>query len=190
MSSVVIKDLYKTYGTNIIFENFSLTLDEGVSVLKGPSGVGKTTLIRMIAGLEKIDQGEIITKGNNIGYVFQHFNLFPNLSVKENILIEHVDETLFQELLKILEIEEHIDKYPFMLSGGQKQRVAIARALMQKPDLLCIDEPTSSLDSKLTRSVAWLINSIAAFSDVIVITHDELLVQNLSGKVFDMEKSF
>ncbi len=186
MSSVKIKNLYKSYGDNPVFTDFSLTLDNGISVLKGPSGVGKTTLIRMIAGLEELDQGEIITKGENIGYVFQHFNLFPNLSVVQNILIENIDYDILNELISILEIEELLEKYPFMLSGGQKQRVAIARALMQKPDLLCIDEPTSALDSKLTKNVAALINSLAIYTDVIVITHDDTLVENLEGIVIDM----
>lgn len=186
MSSVLVKNISKRYENTIVFDDFSLEIPNGLSVITGPSGVGKSTLIRLISGLEVLDSGSIQTESKNIGYVFQHFNLFNNLNVKDNILIKKRDEELFNKLVNLLEVNDLLEKYPFQLSGGQKQRVAIARTLMQQPGLVCIDEPTSALDSKLTEKVADLIRFVSCEADVIVITHDKELVNLLSGNLIEL----
>ena len=186
MNSVEITNLTKKYGNDTIFESFSLNVKKGITVIVGKSGLGKTTLIRCIAGLESYQSGNIEVWSGDVGYIFQDFNLFPNLSIKNNILINSQDDELFSELVYEMGISDKLEMYPYQLSGGQKQRVAIVRALMQKPDLLCIDEPSSSLDRSLTIKVAEVINSLEKFVDIIVITHDELLADQLNGEIIDL----
>lgn len=191
------ENVSKEYGKIPIFKNISFDIEEGGSIaFIGPSGVGKTTIGRMIAGLETQTSGKILIDDlefnpknlekirNIVGFVFQDFKLFHNMTVIENIIYSPVniyklkkDEAISKanDFLRKMNLLEHVNKYPHQLSGGQKQRVAIIRALMINPRILIFDEPTASLDkdSKLDA-----INSILDIKKmnkitIIVITHDQ-----------------
>ncbi len=166
-----IKNLAKSYDTRTIFKNMNLTVNDGeVLSIVGPSGIGKTTFLRIVAGLLPADQGELILNGESldltgertgaqVGVIFQDFNLFPQYTVKENVMLapqmvhnESKDEAAenADRLLADLGLTAQADQYPFQLSGGQKQRVAIARALAMKPGILAYDEPTSWMRNQLS----------------------------------------
>ncbi|WP_240411224.1 amino acid ABC transporter ATP-binding protein [Limosilactobacillus vaginalis] len=190
-----VKNLKKSFGNRVILDDVNLTVkDDEILCIVGPSGAGKTTLLRCITGLDTPDSGEFLMDGKPfdpqgtgasdrvIGVVFQDFNLFPNLSVMENITLaptmvlkqpknEAVKKT--QELLAELGLSTKGNLYPWQLSGGQKQRVAIARALAMKPKILCYDEPTSALDPNLRQDVANIILSLKKGGVTqLVVTHD------------------
>ncbi|KGR72155.1 amino acid ABC transporter ATPase, partial [Streptococcus phocae subsp. salmonis] len=160
-----LKNISKQFGQKQIFDRFNLTVEDGeILSLVGPSGGGKTTLLRMLAGLEAIDSGDIIYHGesvpidhlenrNLLGFVFQDFQLFPHLTVLDNLTLSPtitmgMSKTAANqkalELLERLGLKEHSQAYPFSLSGGQKQRVALARAMMIDPQIIGYDEPTSA----------------------------------------------
>ena len=189
-----LKNIAKKFGTKVIFNAFNLTINAGeVVAIAGPSGGGKTTLLRMLAGLESIDAGqvvfdeevigldELITR-NLLGFVFQDFQLFPHMTVLENLTLSPVKTmgisksdaiTKAEKLLTDLEVIEQKNAYPFSLSGGQKQRVALARAMMIDPKIIGYDEPTSALDPALRDQVANLILENKALGITqIVVTHD------------------
>ena len=189
-----LKNIAKKFGTKVIFDTFNLTINAGeVVAIAGPSGGGKTTLLRMLAGLESIDSGqvvfdeevigldELITR-NLLGFVFQDFQLFPHMTVLENLTLSPVKTmgisksdaiTKAEKLLTDLEVIEQKNAYPFSLSGGQKQRVALARAMMIDPKIIGYDEPTSALDPALRDQVANLILENKALGITqIVVTHD------------------
>ena len=190
-----VKNLKKSFGSRQILNGVSFTVNDGqILCIVGPSGAGKTTLLRCITGLDTPDSGEFLMDGKPfdpqgtgasdrvIGVVFQDFNLFPNLSVMENITLaptmvlkqpknEAVKKA--QELLAELGLSTKGNLYPWQLSGGQKQRVAIARALAMKPKILCYDEPTSALDPNLRQDVANIILSLKKGGVTqLVVTHD------------------
>ena len=190
-----VKNLKKSFGDREILDNVNLTVkDDEILCIVGPSGAGKTTLLRCITGLDTPDSGEFLMDGKPfdpqgtgasdrvIGVVFQDFNLFPNLSVMENITLaptmvlkQPKDEAVkkAQELLAELGLSTKGNLYPWQLSGGQKQRVAIARALAMKPKILCYDEPTSALDPNLRQDVANIILSLKKGGVTqLVVTHD------------------
>lgn len=190
-----VKNLKKSFGDRVILDNVNLTVkDDEILCIVGPSGAGKTTLLRCITGLDTPDSGEFLMDGKPfdpqgtgasdrvIGVVFQDFNLFPNLSVMENITLaptmvlkQSKDEAVkkAQELLAELGLSTKGNLYPWQLSGGQKQRVAIARALAMKPKILCYDEPTSALDPNLRQDVANIILSLKKGGVTqLVVTHD------------------
>ena len=190
-----VKNLKKSLGDRVILDNVNLTVqDDEILCIVGPSGAGKTTLLRCITGLDTPDSGEFLMDGKPfdpqgtgasdrvIGVVFQDFNLFPNLSVMENITLaptmglkQPKDEAVkkAQELLAELGLSAKGNLYPWQLSGGQKQRVAIARALAMKPKILCYDEPTSALDPNLRQDVANIILSLKKGGVTqLVVTHD------------------
>ncbi|WP_251575907.1 amino acid ABC transporter ATP-binding protein [Limosilactobacillus agrestimuris] len=190
-----VKNLKKSFGDRVILDDVNLTVkDDEILCIVGPSGAGKTTLLRCITGLDTPDSGEFLMDGKPfdpsgtgasdqvIGVVFQDFNLFPNLSVMENITLaptmvlkQSKDEATknAQELLAKLGLSAKGNLYPWQLSGGQKQRVAIARALAMKPKILCYDEPTSALDPNLRQDVANIILSLKKSGVTqLVVTHD------------------
>ncbi|MDY4002188.1 MAG: amino acid ABC transporter ATP-binding protein [Streptococcus orisratti] len=200
-----LKNISKQFGQKQIFYHFNLIIEDGkVLSLVGPSGGGKTTLLRMLAGLEKIDSGEIIHNGkevpinhlenlNLLGFVFQDFQLFPHLTVLDNLTLSPVKtmnmdkETAKKKAMDLLErlgLGEHADVYPYSLSGGQKQRVALARAMMIDPQIIGYDEPTSALDPELRQEVEKLIlqNRQAGITQIVV-THDLQFAENISDNI-------
>ena len=212
-----IRGLKKFFGNNLVLKGVNLEINKGeIVVVVGPSGGGKTTLLRTITGLEKCDDGTIEIDGytfckdgrycdkksssiirKNVGLVFQNFNLFPHKSVLENI-IEAPTRALGEkkenainkanEILSFLGLSDKANNYPCELSGGQKQRVAIGRALALNPKLMCFDEPTSALDPSLTLDVAKLIKSLSKTGmSMLIITHDMEFAKLVSDKIVYMD---
>lgn len=202
-----IKNIAKSYDTRTIFKNMNLTVNDGeVLSIVGPSGIGKTTFLRIVAGLLPADQGELILNGESldltgertgaqVGVIFQDFNLFPQYTVKENVMLapqmvhnESKDEAAenADRLLADLGLTAQADQYPFQLSGGQKQRVAIARALAMKPGILAYDEPTSGLDAESTERVIAVIKQLQAQGVTqLIVTHDLPFAEAVADKTFD-----
>lgn len=204
-----VKNLKKSFGNRVILDDVNLTVkDDEILCIVGPSGAGKTTLLRCITGLDTPDSGEFLMDGKPfdpqgtgasdrvIGVVFQDFNLFPNLSVMENITLaptmvlkqpknEAVKKA--QELLAELGLSTKGNLYPWQLSGGQKQRVAIARALAMKPKILCYDEPTSALDPNLRQDVANIILSLKKGGVTqLVVTHDLDFAEEIADDLLEV----
>ena len=188
-----LKNIKKSFSGRKILDGISLKVTDGeIMCIVGQSGGGKTTLLRCISGLERIDEGEMILDGRKfdpmsskealIGVVFQEYNLFTHLSVLENVTLApksalkkdpQAVEKEARQLLKKLALEGKENLYPYQLSGGQKQRVSIARALAMHPKILCYDEPTSALDPGLRDKVRDIILSLKNESMTqIVVTHD------------------
>ena len=201
---IEIKNLTKSYDKKCILKNINLKINdnEQVSII-GKSGCGKSTLLRCIARLEKIDKGQILIDNENVnnikkfynkvGMVFQSFNLFENMTVLENLIIAPVklkiqttDEAikLAKGYLKEINLENKINEYPKNLSGGEKQRVAIIRALMEKPKILLLDEPTSSLDPQMKKEVLELISKLKDYNmTIIVVSHELNFVKDFSSRI-------
>ncbi len=194
-----VKNLSKEFNGHRILRDISFTLKDGeIMTIVGPSGAGKTTLLRIIAGLETKDSGEILIDGKpydsgKVGVVFQDYNLFPNLSVLQNItlaptLVLKKSKTEAEQdarvLLKRLQISGREQQYPYELSGGQNQRVAIARALAMKPRILCYDEPTSALDPNLRKEVEKMILSLKKSGlTQLIITNDFNFAENVADEM-------
>lgn len=204
-----LKNISKKFKDRQILSDFNLTVEENkILAIVGPSGGGKTTLLRMLAGLEKIDSGEIIYNGaplpidelekrNLLGFVFQDFQLFPHLTVLENLVLspiktmnmaKNIAEKKAVELLEKLGLEKQINNYPTSLSGGQKQRVALARAMMIEPKIIGYDEPTSALDPELRLEVEKLIlkNRELGITQIVV-THDLQFAENIADSIVKVE---
>ncbi|MEZ7741633.1 amino acid ABC transporter ATP-binding protein [Gemella sp. 20925_1_85] len=204
-----LKNISKKFKDRQILSDFNLTVEENkILAIVGPSGGGKTTLLRMLAGLEKIDSGEIIYNGeslpidelekrNLLGFVFQDFQLFPHLTVLENLVLSPIKtmnmakndaEKKAIELLERLGLEKQINNYPTSLSGGQKQRVALARAMMIDPKIIGYDEPTSALDPELRLEVEKLIlkNREHGITQIVV-THDLQFAENIADSILKVE---
>ncbi len=204
---VVARDVVKSYGTFKALRGVSLNVKKGeVVVVLGPSGSGKSTFIRTLNGLEEFQDGSIVIDSlplNNlqnlqairreVGMVFQSFNLFPHLSVLENILlapmkVKKLSRTqahqVAMDLLKRVGIEEQCNKYPAELSGGQQQRVAIARALAMQPKLMLFDEPTSALDPEMIAEVLEVMKELARSGmTMIVVTHEMGFAREVADRV-------
>ncbi|HEL1897496.1 TPA: amino acid ABC transporter ATP-binding protein [Streptococcus suis] len=204
-----LRNLSKRFDNKQIFSNYDLVIPEGkIIAIVGQSGGGKTTLLRMLAGLETIDSGTLIYNGQELpleelgkrhllGFVFQDFQLFPHLSVLENLVLspmkmqnmsrsEAEDKAL--KLLDTLGLANHATAYPFSLSGGQKQRVALARAMMIDPEIIGYDEPTSALDPELRKEVEKLIlENRATGITQIVVTHDMQFAENIADEIIKIE---
>lgn len=203
-----IRDVKKAYGEGDskvqVLKGVNLTIKQGtICTILGPSGSGKSTLLNIIGGLESIDSGYISIDGNEIskldsvglskyrrdtlGFIFQFYNLVPNLTVTENIEVceyltkEPLDKN---ELLKILGLWERKDKFPNQLSGGQQQRTAIARALIKNPKLLLCDEPTGALDYATSKDIMQLIEDVNKRygTTIVIVTHNDA-IQYMSHKV-------
>ena len=190
----------KKFGNNIIFENLNFKAKEReITSILGPSGRGKTTLLRCLAGLENINNGtikifgEILNNKNkdnlikNIGFVFQNLNLFPNLTVMQNLKVVLNSPEKAQNLINKFKLNGKENEFPKNLSGGQKQRVAIARALMLEPKILIFDEPTSALDQELISEFLKIIRGLINQNrTIIIVTHDTNFAKNCSDNIFEI----
>jgi general L-amino acid transport system ATP-binding protein len=204
---VVAKDVHKSYGSFQALKGVSLNVKKGeVVVILGPSGSGKSTFIRTINALEEFQQGEIVVDGiplshgknlhlirREVGMVFQSFNLFPHLTVLENIslapqkvrkLSKDKADKIARELLERVGIKEQIAKYPSELSGGQQQRVAIARALAMQPKVMLFDEPTSALDPEMIAEVLEVMKELAKSGmTMLCVTHEMGFAKEVADRV-------
>ena len=213
MSLVEIKDLHKSFGDNEVLKGIDLEVEQGeVVVVIGPSGSGKSTFLRCLNRLEDIDKGRVLVAGDNmadksidinvarenIGMVFQDFNLFPHYTVEENIILAPI-EVLGQSdaeakqnakaLLKQVGLEDKLTAYPDSLSGGQKQRVAIARALAMNPNIMLFDEPTSALDPEMIGEVLEVMKELAESGmTMIVVTHEMGFAREVGDRVIFMDE--
>jgi ABC-type polar amino acid transport system ATPase subunit len=194
---VELRDVRKSFGDNVVLDEIDLAIGAGEAiVIAGPSGSGKSTMLRCINGLEEVDSGEVRFEGQrvdprsksigrlraDIGMVFQQFNLFPHMTVLENIMLAPVKvkgvapsvaRDRAHELLQTVGIPEKADASPAELSGGQQQRVAIARALAMDPKLMLFDEPTSALDPEMIREVLDVMRDLARGGmTMVVVTHE------------------
>ena len=199
---IVVKDLKKNYNGLDVLKGIDLTINKGdVVCLVGPSGCGKSTFLRCLTRLEEPDGGTVMLDGKEIterdidatraqmGMVFQHFNLFPHLTVKKNITLAPVRlgrmsqaaaDKQAMELLERIGLADKADVYPNMLSGGQKQRIAIVRALAMNPEVLLFDEPTSALDPEMVGEVLELMKELARDGmTMVVVTHEMVLPARL-----------
>ncbi|WP_367334516.1 amino acid ABC transporter ATP-binding protein [Lentilactobacillus sp.] len=205
-----LKNIKKQFSGRTILNDFNMQVpDDQITAIVGPSGAGKTTLLRCISGLETVNSGSFILDGkafdpannrdndNVIGVVFQDFQLFPNLTVLDNITLapqlvlkqsKSDSEKRAQELIDQLNLTGKEGLYPYQLSGGQKQRVAIVRALAMNPKILCYDEPTSALDPDLRQTVEQIILSLKQDNMTqIVVTHDMQFAQNIADQIVRVE---
>ena len=209
---VVLKRVNKHFGALHVLRDIDLEIACGeVVVVIGPSGSGKSTLCRTINGLEKIDGGEIRIEGellpeegqplaalrSRVGMVFQQFNLFPHMTIVENVMFapvkvkklpKKVARTLAMELLERVGVGAQADKFPYQLSGGQQQRVAIARSLAMEPKLMLFDEPTSALDPEMVRGVLDIMQELAADGmTMMVVTHEMGFARASADRVVFMD---
>ena len=210
-----VSNLKKNFGKLEVLRDISLDVQEGeVVVLIGPSGSGKSTLLRCLNQLETATGGQIIIDGHdvtdkhtdinkvrqNIGMVFQHFNLFNHLNVLDNMILAPVHLKLMtkdqarEEALKLLKrvgLEDKAEAYPSQLSGGQQQRVAIARALEMKPDIMLFDEPTSALDPEMVGEVLAVMKELAREGmTMVVVTHEIGFAREVAHRVIFMEGGY
>ena len=205
MGKIVLKDVRKSYdGENHVIQGVDLEIEDGsFTVFVGPSGSGKSTLLRMIAGLEEITEGEIYIDGKlvndtpardrDIAMVFQNYALYPSMTVKENIEfglknigMKKVDrEELINEVIKIVDLEDHLHKKPGNLSGGQRQRVALARAMVKKPKVFILDEPLSNLDAKLRVQMRSQLIELhkSLGTTFIYVTHDQVEAMSMGTHI-------
>lgn len=204
------KNISKSFNNKLVLKNINLKINNGDTVLIiGPSGSGKTTLLRCLNYLNIPDKGEILLDGKKIseeninyirekiGMVFQSFNLFPHLSVLENLTLAPVkkkrltkDEAIkkAKKLLKEYEILDKCDEYPDNLSGGQKQRVAISRALMMDPEIILFDEPTSALDPEMIEDVFESLNKLRkAQVTLVIVSHEMSFIKKLNPRIVYIE---
>ena len=214
MSIIEIKNLGKMFNDKYVLKNLNMTVTKGeVLVIIGPSGSGKSTFLRCLNNLEKINEGEIIIDSDKLcekdtktmkkiiskmGMVFQGFNLFPHMTVMENIMHaplvlkkENKDELYkyCEHLLAKVGLIDKRDYYPSKLSGGQKQRVAIARALAMKPEIMLFDEPTSALDPELVGEVLTVMKDLANEGmTMIVVTHEMGFAKEVADRIVFMDK--
>lgn len=205
---ILVQNLVKKFGDHTVLDDINVSIKEGeVVCVIGPSGSGKSTFLRCLNRLEEATSGDILVDGfeltnkntdinkvrQHIGMVFQHFNLFPHLSVLENITLAPVDlnkmskEEAEQKAIQLLEtvgLAEKKDAYPASLSGGQKQRVAIARALAMNPDIMLFDEPTSALDPEMVGDVLNVMKKLAEQGmTMVIVTHEMGFAKEVANRV-------
>ena len=202
-----IENLNKSFGDKKVLQDLNFEFERGtITMITGESGVGKTTLIRCLCGLETYDSGKILLQdedtdnNRSIGLVFQNLNLFPHFTVMKNIIyplikVKKLEKRLAiskaEDLIEMLSLNGLEDHYEYQLSGGQKQRVAIARALAMEPNYLCFDEPTSALDYKLRDNVGKILQKVASKGrGVIVITHDRDFAQKYGDRIYELKNIY
>ena len=208
-----VKHLSKSFGSHLVLNDISEHIYPGDKVvIIGPSGSGKSTFLRSLNLLEEPSKGTIIFDGHEItnpkanidfvrrqmGMVFQHFNLFPNMTIKKNITLAPVRtglmkqaqaDELAMQLLRRVGLEEKADAYPNQLSGGQKQRIAIVRALAMNPKVMLFDEPTSALDPEMVGEVLQVMKELAAEGmTMIVVTHEMGFAREVGNRIFFMDE--
>lgn len=206
MPEIMVNDIHKSFGAIKVLQGTSLSVESGeVVALIGRSGSGKSTMLRCINGLETIDSGSITVAGHaldgnpkhlralrtDVGIVFQSYNLFPHLTVGENIMlaptivkkVKRADaRKLAEEALKLVGLSEKFDAYPDMLSGGQQQRVAIARSLAMQPRVMLFDEVTSALDPELTQEVLTVMETLARKGmTMVLVTHEMAFAKRVAN---------
>ena len=211
---IKISNLSKTFNNKVeAVKDFSLSVEKGeVISLIGPSGSGKSTVLRCIAGLEQPDSGKILINGKAInfrnekeaqkqrtimGFVFQHFNLFANMTVMQNLTVAPVNvqgkseeeaQQLAMKYLKRVGLEDKADEFPSKLSGGQQQRVAIARALCMNPEIMLFDEPTSALDPEMIKEVLNVIRDLVDDGmTMIIVSHEMNFAREVSDRIVFLE---
>ena len=212
MSKIEVRDLHKSFGDNHVLKGIDLTVEDGeVVAVIGPSGSGKSTLLRCLNKLEEPTSGQVIVDGvdltdksvkldevrQRIGMVFQHFNLFPHMTVLENITLAPVELGKLSKaqakeralaLLDRVGLAEKADAKPASLSGGQKQRVAIARALAMDPEIMLFDEATSALDPEMVGEVLQVIRDLASGGmTMVLVTHEMGFAREVSGRTVFMD---
>ena len=207
-----VKNIKKSYGENgsymEVIKGISTSIEKGqICAILGPSGSGKSTFLNLIGGLDEIDFGSIKVdnkelfglkqnelseyRRENLGFVFQFYNLVPNLTVRENIEVcQYLSQNPLDinELLNTIGLKEHENKFPAQLSGGQQQRCAIARALIKNPKLLLCDEPTGALDSKTSKEILILSEKINKKFDttILIVTHNDI-IKNMAHKIIQIK---
>lgn len=206
------KNISKSFGKNLVLKNISLTVEEGERlVIIGPSGCGKSTLLRCLNYIEKPNKGKVLFEGRDLsdsrvdinkirmkmGMVFQQFNLFPHLTVLENMILAPTKLKIMSDeeakkkaisLLESIDLEDKKDFYPSQLSGGQKQRVAIVRAMLMDPKMMLFDEPTSALDPEMIGEVTSLMQKLGDDGmTMVVVSHEMNFVKNFATRVIFME---
>lgn len=209
---ISIKNVSKYYGKHRVLKNINLEVPEkNVYALIGPSGAGKSTLIRTINALEKIREGEILVNGTsvhspksdinnireNIGFVFQSFNLYPHLTALQNVTLATVNVKKIKqpeavergkEILSSLGLSDKFNSFPSQLSGGQQQRVAIARSLAMDPSLMLFDEPTSALDPEMIKEVLDVMRTLAETGmTMVIVTHEMGFAKDICDKIIFMD---
>lgn len=210
---IIVKNLVKKFGENTVLNNINTTINEGdVVCIIGPSGSGKSTFLRCLNRLEETTSGSILISGDDltaektnlnkirqhIGMVFQHFNLFPHLSILENIVLAPMDlkkmsrkeaEAQAILLLESVGLADKKDAWPENLSGGQKQRVAIARALAMQPDIMLFDEPTSALDPEMVGDVLNVMKRLAKQGmTMVIVTHEMGFAKEVANRVMFIDE--
>lgn len=215
MGKIKVEGLKKSYGSNQVLRGIDMTVNEGeVVCVIGPSGSGKSTFLRCINKLEEITEGRVIVDDQdlsdpktdinkareNIGMVFQHFNLFPHFSVLKNIMFAPMElgklsqEKARDTALRLLErvgLKDKADSFPNQLSGGQKQRVAIARALAMNPDVMLFDEPTSALDPEMVGEVLGVMKDLAREGmTMMIVTHEMGFAREVADRVIFMDGGY
>lgn len=214
-TKIEVQNVAKNFAKNQVLKDINFTVEDGqVVVMIGPSGSGKSTLLRCLNRLETPSSGNIIVDGinmadpkididkarENIGMVFQHFNLFNNLTIGENIMLAPKElqnksdveaQKQARELLKMVDLEDKFNAYPQSLSGGQKQRIAIARALAMNPDIMLFDEPTSALDPEMVDDVLEVMKKLAKNGmTMVVVTHEMGFAKEVADKVVFMADGY
>lgn len=210
---IEIKDLKKSYGDHVVLDGINTTIKKGeVIAIVGPSGCGKSTFLRSLNKLERPEAGEVIFEGTDIldkktnvnkvrqkiGMVFQQFNLFPNKTVLQNIMLAPMklkgvsaedSKNRAMELLKRVGLLEKAEAYPDSLSGGQKQRIAIARTMAMNPDVILFDEPTSALDPEMVGEVLEIMRELARDGmTMIVVTHEMGFARDVASRVIFIDQ--
>lgn len=215
MGKINVEGLKKSFGTNHVLKGIDISVNEGeVVCVIGPSGSGKSTFLRCINQLDEITAGRVVVDNRdlndpktninkareNIGMVFQHFNLFPHFSVLKNIMFAPRELGILKEqearetalrLLDRVGLSDKADSYPNQLSGGQKQRVAIARALAMNPDVMLFDEPTSALDPEMVGEVLGVMKDLASEGmTMIIVTHEMGFAREVADRVVFMDGGY
>ncbi len=210
---VELRDVRKSFGDNVVLDEIDLSISAGEAiVIAGPSGSGKSTMLRCINGLEEVDSGQVLFAGQpvdprsksigrmraDIGMVFQQFNLFPHMTVLENIMLAPVKVKEIEpaaarkrahELLETVGIPEKADASPAELSGGQQQRVAIARSLAMRPKIMLFDEPTSALDPEMVKEVLDTMVELAQDGmTMLVVTHEMGFARQVASRIVLMDE--